>query len=93
MNRDIQVDQNSQRSSGSQASHTSTSANIWPASTAAGDLNEQSVDGISTSENLLDIGPQTIATENGGFNGNWWACPVPPPTMNQGQPGSVHNIF
>ncbi|XP_012217948.1 uncharacterized protein [Linepithema humile] len=92
VNRDIQApDQNSQKSSGSQASHTSTPANIWPASAAAGagDSNEHSVDGISTSENLLDIGPQTIAAENGGFNGNWWACPVPPPTMNQGQPGSV----
>lgn len=56
--------------------------------TGAGDSNEQSVDGISTSENLLDIGPQTIAAENSGFNGNWWACPVPP-TINQGQPGKI----
>lgn len=36
MNRDQALDQNSQRSSGSQASHTSTPANIWPSSAAAG---------------------------------------------------------
>lgn len=37
MNRDVQaLDQSSQRSSGSQASHTSTPANIWPSSVAAG---------------------------------------------------------
>ncbi|KMQ88161.1 leucine-rich repeat-containing protein [Lasius niger] len=85
-------DHNSQRSSGSQASHTSTPANIWPPSTTTGGggSNEQSVDGISTSENLLDIGPQITAIENGGFNNNWWACPVPPPsTVNQGQHASV----
>ncbi|KAL6426438.1 hypothetical protein ACFW04_009129 [Cataglyphis niger] len=91
-NRDVQLsDHNSQRSSGSQASHTSTPANIWPPSTAAGvgGFNEQSVDGISTSENLLDIGPQIAAIENGGFN-NWSACPVPPASIvNQGQHASV----
>lgn len=53
--------------------------------------NEQSVDGISTSENLLDIGPQITAIENGGFN-NWSACPVPPASIvNQGQHGKVSN--
>jgi len=37
MNRDVQaLDQNSQRSSGSQASQNSTPANIWPSSAAAG---------------------------------------------------------
>ncbi|EZA52085.1 hypothetical protein DMN91_012046 [Ooceraea biroi] len=91
VNRDVQaLDQHSQRSSGSQASHTSTPANIWPASTAmaAGGSNEPSVDGISTSENLLDIGSQAAAIENAG---NWWACPVPPsaPPAYQGQYGSV----
>ncbi|XP_029674780.1 uncharacterized protein LOC115242535 isoform X2 [Formica exsecta] len=92
-NRDVQVpDHNSQRSSGSQASHTSTPANIWPPSTATGGggSNEQSVDGISTSDNLLDIGPQITAIENGGFNNNWSACPVPPASIvNQGQHASV----
>ncbi|XP_024885595.1 uncharacterized protein LOC112463420 [Temnothorax curvispinosus] len=91
MNRDIQaLDQNSQRSSGSQASHTSTPANIWPSSAAAGagGSNEQSVDGVSTSENLLDIGPPA-AIENGGVVGNLWACPVPPPSINQGQTATV----
>ncbi|XP_072746468.1 uncharacterized protein Cmb isoform X3 [Anoplolepis gracilipes] len=90
-NRDVQVsDHNSQRSSGSQASHTSTPANIWPPTTAGrGGSNEQSVDGISTSDNLLDIGPQITAIENGGFN-NWSACPVPPASIvNQGQHASV----
>ncbi|XP_029160927.1 uncharacterized protein LOC114932743 [Nylanderia fulva] len=88
-NRDVQVpDHNSQRSSASQASYTSTPANIWPPSTATGGggSNEQSVDGVSTSENLLDIGPQITAIENGAFNNNWWACPVPAASnLNQGQ--------
>ncbi|XP_011880116.1 PREDICTED: uncharacterized protein LOC105568784 [Vollenhovia emeryi] len=90
MNRDVQaLDQNSQRSSGSQASHTSTPANIWPsAAGGGGGSNEQSVDGVSTSENLLDIGPPA-AIENGGVVGNLWACPIPPPSINQGQPATV----
>lgn len=50
------------------------------------DSNEQSVDGISTSENLLDVGPQAAILEN-GFNGNWWGYPLPP--MNQAQHGKV----
>lgn len=54
----------------------------------AGGSNEQSVDGVSTSENLLDIGPPA-AIENGGIVGNLWACPVPPPSINQGQTGKV----
>lgn len=54
----------------------------------AGGSNEQSVDGVSTSENLLDIGP-SAAIENGGVVGNLWACPIPPPSINQGQPGKV----
>jgi len=56
--------------------------------TGAGGSNEQSVDGISTSENLLDIGSQAAAIENAG---NWWACPVPPsaPPMYQGQYGKL----
>ncbi|KYN21423.1 PREDICTED: uncharacterized protein LOC108759848 [Trachymyrmex cornetzi] len=91
MNRDVQgLDQNSQRSSGSQASHTSTPANIWPSSAAAGagGSNEQSVDGVSTSENLLDIGPPA-AIENGGVVGNLWTCPIPPPSINQGQTATI----
>ncbi|KAL6259062.1 hypothetical protein P5V15_008983 [Pogonomyrmex californicus] len=90
-NRDAQaLDQNSQRSSGSQGSHTSTPANVWPSSatTGAGGSNEQSVDGISTSENLLDIGPPA-AIENGGFVGNFWTYPLPPPPINQGQNATV----
>lgn len=51
-----------------------------------GGSNEPSVDGISTSENLLDIGPPAI--EN-GVVGNLWACPVPPPSINQGQTGKI----
>ncbi|KYM79722.1 Pericentriolar material 1 protein [Atta colombica] len=91
MNRDVQVlDQNSQRSSGSQVSHTSTPANIWPSSAAAGagGSNEQSVDGVSTSENLLDIGPPA-AIENAGVVGNLWTCPIPPPSINQGQTATI----
>lgn len=57
-----------------------------------GGSNEQSVDGVSTSENLLDIGPQITAIENGAFNNNWWACPVPAASnLNQGQQGKVSN--
>ncbi|XP_012521845.1 uncharacterized protein LOC105828171 [Monomorium pharaonis] len=90
MNRDVQpLDQSSQKSSGSQASHISTPGNIWPSATGgAGDSNEQSVDGISTSENLLDIGPPA-AIENGGVFGNLWTCPVPPPSINQGQTATI----
>ncbi|KYN37986.1 Pericentriolar material 1 protein [Trachymyrmex septentrionalis] len=89
MNRDVQAsDQNSQRSSGSQASHTSIPANIWPPSAAAGDSNEQSVDGVSTSENLLDIG-LPAAIENGGVVGNLWTCPIPPSSINQGQTATI----
>ncbi|KAL0115356.1 hypothetical protein PUN28_010710 [Cardiocondyla obscurior] len=90
MNRDVQaLDQHSQRSSGSQASHTSTPGNIWPPiSAGAGGSNEQSVDGVSTSENLLDIAPPA-AIENGGVVGNLWACPIPPPSINQGQTATV----
>lgn len=51
-----------------------------------GGSNEQSVDGVSMSENLLDIGPQAAAIEN-GFPGNWWSCPLPP--MNPVQHGKV----
>ncbi|XP_039305243.1 uncharacterized protein LOC105195216 isoform X2 [Solenopsis invicta] len=90
MNRDVQaLDQSSQKSSGSQASHTSTPANIWPATTAGViGSNETSVDGVSTSENLLDIGPPA-AIENGGVVGNLWACPIPPPSINQGQTATI----
>ncbi|XP_032680260.1 uncharacterized protein LOC116848373 isoform X2 [Odontomachus brunneus] len=78
VNRDIQgPDLNSQRSSGSQTSHTSTPANVWLPSAVIGGSNEQSVDGVSMSENLLDVGPQTAAIEN-GFPVNWWSCPLPP---------------
>lgn len=59
-----------------------------------GGSNEQSVDGISTSDNLLDIGPQITAIENGVFNNNWSACPVPPASIvNQGQHGKISRIF
>jgi len=61
-------------------------------SVGGGGSNEQSVDGISTSDNLLDIGPQITAIENGGFNNNWSACPVPPASIvNQGQHGKISN--
>ncbi|XP_043526005.1 signal transducer and activator of transcription B isoform X2 [Frieseomelitta varia] len=65
-------DLNSHRSSSSHVSYT-------------GGSNDQSVDGVS-SENLMDIGPQTTAIEN-GFNGNWWT--YPPPPLNQLQHGST----
>lgn len=48
-----------------------------------GGSNDQSVDGVSA-ENLMDMGPQTTAIEN-GFNGNWWT--YPPPPLNQIQHG------
>lgn len=53
--------------------------------------NEQSVDGISTSDNLLDMSSQTAAVDSVGFNGNLCACSVPPPLppMNQSQHGNV----
>ncbi|XP_020292735.1 uncharacterized protein LOC109859163 isoform X2 [Pseudomyrmex gracilis] len=91
VNRDAQApDQNSQRSSGSRCSHSSTPANLWPSCAVPGS-NEQSVDGISTSDNLLDMGSQTAAVESVGFNGNLCACSVPPPLppMNQSQHASV----
>ncbi|XP_053973188.1 uncharacterized protein LOC128873568 isoform X2 [Hylaeus volcanicus] len=86
VNRDMggATDVNSHRSSSSHISHTSTPANVWPSSAAIGGSNDQSVDGVST-ENLMDIGPQPSAIEN-GFNGNWWI--YPPPPMNQIQHGS-----
>lgn len=40
------------------------------------------MDGISSSENLLDIGPQITAVEN-GFGINWWNDPAPPVTQPQ----------
>lgn len=61
-----------------------TSNNLYFAYFVGGS-NEQSVDGISTSENLLDIGPPA-AIEN-GVVGNLWAYPIPPPSINQGQNG------
>ncbi|CAK9825985.1 hypothetical protein ANTRET_LOCUS3905 [Anthophora retusa] len=86
INRDIggPTDLNSHRSSSSHISHTSTPANVWPAPTIIGGSNSQSVDSVS--ENLMDIGPQTTALEN-GFNGNWWM--YPPPPLNQLQHGSA----
>ncbi|XP_076676125.1 combover isoform X2 [Andrena cerasifolii] len=87
VNRDIggPADLNSHRSSSSHISHTSTPANVWPPPTAIGGSNDQSVDGVSA-ENLMDMGPQTTAIEN-GFNGNWWT--YPPPPLNQIQHGSA----
>ncbi|KZC07666.1 hypothetical protein WN55_08438 [Dufourea novaeangliae] len=78
------TDLKSHRSSSSHVSHTSTPANVWPPTTAIGGSNDQSVDGVST-ENLMDIGAQTTAIEN-GFNGNWWT--YPPPPLNEVQHGS-----
>ncbi|KAF3421114.1 hypothetical protein E2986_03873 [Frieseomelitta varia] len=78
-------DLNSHRSSSSHVSYTGTPANVWPTPTTIGGSNDQSVDGVS-SENLMDIGPQTTAIEN-GFNGNWWT--YPPPPLNQLQHGST----
>ncbi|XP_071863982.1 combover isoform X2 [Bombus fervidus] len=86
INRDMggPSDLNSHRSSSSHVSHTGTPANVWPPPTTIGGSNDQSVDGVS-SENLMDIGPQTTAIEN-GFGGNWWT--YPPPPLNQIQHGS-----
>ncbi|XP_033301883.1 uncharacterized protein LOC117206542 isoform X1 [Bombus bifarius] len=86
INRDMggPSDLNSHRSSSSHVSHTGTPANVWPPPTTIGGSNDQSVDGVS-SENLMDIGPQTAAIEN-GFGGNWWT--YPPPPLNQMQHGS-----
>lgn len=56
-------------------------------SLTAGESNEPSVDGISTSDNLLDIGPQITTVEN-GFGANWWNIPAPPMT----QPPHGNNI-
>ncbi|KAG7206907.1 hypothetical protein KM043_000801 [Ampulex compressa] len=88
VNRDIAgQDLNSQKSSSSQISHTSTPGNIWPAAAIISGSNEPSVDGISSSENLLDTGPQAVANESGFNAPNWWTCPPPP--MNQIQHGSA----
>ncbi|KOC64949.1 Pericentriolar material 1 protein [Habropoda laboriosa] len=82
VNRDMggPTDLSSHRSSSSHISHTSTPANVWSAPTAIGGSNSQSADSVS--ENLMDIGPQTTAIEN-GFNGNWWTYPPPPLTQLQ----------
>ncbi|KAK2584748.1 hypothetical protein KPH14_007078 [Odynerus spinipes] len=78
------TDLNSHRSSSSRVSHSGTPTNVWPPTAVAGGSNEQSIDGIS--ENLMDIGPQTTAIEN-GFTGNYWG--YPPAPMNQLQYGSA----
>ncbi|XP_015514172.2 uncharacterized protein LOC107220202 isoform X3 [Neodiprion lecontei] len=63
------------RETNSQLSHTSVAANLWPLpNPATGESNEQSVDGASISENLLDVGPNGNAT---AANGNWWGVPPP----------------
>ncbi|OAD53655.1 hypothetical protein WN48_09668 [Eufriesea mexicana] len=87
MNRDIgrPPDLNSHRSSISHISDISTPANVWPPPTMIGGSNDQSVDGVS-SENLMDIGPQAMAVEN-GFSGTWWTTPTPP--LNRLQHGSA----
>ncbi|XP_061927289.1 uncharacterized protein LOC108002879 isoform X2 [Apis cerana] len=87
VNRDIggANDLSSHRSSSSHISHIGTPANVWPPSATMGGSNDQSVDGVS-SENLMDIGPQTTAIEN-GFSGNWWT--YPPPPLSQLQHGSA----
>ncbi|XP_015592797.1 uncharacterized protein LOC107266635 isoform X3 [Cephus cinctus] len=86
LNRDVGgSDWTRRRGSNSQMSHTSTPSSIWPLQspvTAAGGPNDQNVDGISSSENLLDIGPQVPATEN-GFPGNFWGLPPSPVTQPQ----------
>ncbi|CAL7936805.1 unnamed protein product [Xylocopa violacea] len=79
------TDLSSHRSSSSHISHLSTPANVWAPTTTIGGSNDQSIDGIS-SDNLMDIGPQTTAIEN-GFTGNWWT--YPPPPLNQLQHGST----
>ncbi|KAK0176999.1 hypothetical protein PV328_001094 [Microctonus aethiopoides] len=86
------IDWGSRRGSNSHLSHSSTSANVWPLSNAvAGISNEQSVDGISTAENLVDIGPQ-ITTVESGIGNNWWnvptTLPMAPPS-NVGHTGSI----
>ncbi|XP_046748721.1 uncharacterized protein LOC124412679 isoform X7 [Diprion similis] len=63
------------RETNSQLSNTSVAANLWPLpNPATGESNEQSVDGVSISENLLDVGPNGNATTT---NGNWWGAPPP----------------
>lgn len=78
------VDLNSHRSPSSRISHSGTPTNVWPPTAVPSGSNEQSIDGIS--ENLMDIGPQTTAIEN-GFTGNYWG--YPPAPMNQLQYGSA----
>ncbi|XP_015116905.1 uncharacterized protein LOC107041059 isoform X2 [Diachasma alloeum] len=74
----------SRRGSNSHRSHTSTPANIWPGPSAiVGSSNEPSVDGISTTDNLLDIGPHVPAIEN-GFPPSWWNMSAPPVSQPQG---------
>ncbi|XP_011304661.1 uncharacterized protein cmb isoform X2 [Fopius arisanus] len=85
VNRDVgAAGWSSRRGSNSHRSHTSTPANIWPGPSAiVGSSNEQSVDGISTTDNLLDIGPHVPAIEN-GYGPNWWNLSGPP--VSQPQP-------
>ncbi|XP_063988432.1 uncharacterized protein LOC135168324 isoform X2 [Diachasmimorpha longicaudata] len=74
----------SRRGSNSHRSHTSTPANIWPGPSAiVGSSNEQSVDGISTTDNLLGIGPHVPAMD-GGFPPSWWNVSAPPVSQPQG---------
>lgn len=75
---------NSHRNPSSRISHSGTPTNVWPPTAVASGSNEQNIDGIS--ENLMDIGPQTTAIEN-GFTGNYWG--YPPAPMNQLQYGSA----
>ncbi|XP_066589729.1 putative leucine-rich repeat-containing protein DDB_G0290503 isoform X2 [Prorops nasuta] len=84
VNRDATgADWNSQRGSNMHLSHNGTPANSWPQPTALGGSNEPSIDGVSTSENLLDIGPQVAIDNN--FPGNWLGYPAPSfPNFQQG---------
>lgn len=57
-----------------------------------GGSNEQSIDGISTSENLLDIGSQAAAMQN-GFGGNWCAYPLPPANQVQNSKHRLKELY
>ncbi|XP_034951553.1 uncharacterized protein [Chelonus insularis] len=52
--------------------------------------NDQSVDGISAPDNLLDIGLQVPAVDS-GFGNNWWNVPAPPITQPH-QPGMTGSL-
>ncbi|XP_034951545.1 myb-like protein AA isoform X2 [Chelonus insularis] len=92
INRDCGTDWSSRRGSSSHYSHSSTPANVWPVPNAmnVSESNDQSVDGISAPDNLLDIGLQVPAVDS-GFGNNWWNVPAPPITQPH-QPGMTGSL-